>query len=78
MCMLVVMYVQDEQPADKELSADTDQGEDGPDALVVEQHYLQNWDPVSIKIQSWLSCFSSIAVLEGQIIVIHCMRIEVT
>lgn len=30
-----------------QLPVDVDQTEDEPDALVVEQQYLQNWDPVS-------------------------------
>lgn len=40
--------VQGEKPADKQLSTYANQGEDEPDALVVEQQHLQNWDPVSI------------------------------
>lgn len=47
--------VQGEKPADKQLSAYADQGEDEPDALVVEQQHLQNWDPVSITLQLQLS-----------------------
>lgn len=40
-------FIQDEKPADLQLPVDADQAEDEPDALVVEQQYLQNWDPVS-------------------------------
>lgn len=34
-----------------QLTTDAKQDEDEPDALVVEQQYLQNWDPVSVKLQ---------------------------
>ena len=45
--------------------ANADQGEDDPDALVVEQQHLQNWDPVSFKIHIAFICLSITAVLEG-------------
>ncbi|KAL9960225.1 hypothetical protein ACROYT_G033653 [Oculina patagonica] len=38
----------DEKPADLQLPVDADQAEDEPDALVVEQQYLQNWDPTPV------------------------------
>lgn len=62
------------------MSANANQEEDEPDALVVEQQHLQNWDPVSIKFSYTYSsstiCFSITAVVERLTICTVCAWLD--